>query len=261
MAERTARRAPRDPAPFASGGGRVSLPALGLVVLGLALAALGSARGSFLRPDNRVRPVRFPDIAFPTGGAEGGRRAGPFLRPGSVGGSGWTGVIDTALQGLLLVAFAVLVGAVIVVLVRGIASVSRLRLSRASDGRAVSTYDAGAVSEEDADEPLRRRLRRNVDLAATALEHRADPREVVIACYVGMERAAAGAGTTRRPEETPGELLARVLVEQRVPAGDAHCLTALFEEARFSARPVAEEMRTAARRSLSEIRAALGPAQ
>ena len=72
-----------------------------------------------------------------------------------------------------------------------------------------------------------------------------------------MERAFAQAGSARRPDESPMELLARVLDEQYVPEGDVRRLTALFAEARFSTHPVDDEMRAAARRSLDNVARAL----
>jgi hypothetical protein len=89
----------------------------------------------------------------------------------------------------------------------------------------------------------------------------AQPRNAVIACYVRMERALAGAGTRRRHSDTPLELLERMLAERKV-SGDAPAqLTSLFEIAKFSTRPVDEPMRAKAIDALVEIRMQLTPEQ
>ncbi len=100
-----------------------------------------------------------------------------------------------------------------------------------------------------------------IDAAITALEETTDPRGAVIAAYAAMERTLAARGVARRAAEAPREYLARVLVETSGAASDARSLTNLFEEARFSLRPISERSRALALAALSSVRAQLGAVQ
>ena len=108
------------------------------------------------------------------------------------------------------------------------------------------------------DEPVAKSAARAaVDAAITALEETTDPRGAVIAAYAAMERTLAARGVARRAAEAPREYLARVLVETSGAASDARSLTNLFEEARFSLRPISERSRRLALAALSSVRAHL----
>lgn len=80
------------------------------------------------------------------------------------------------------------------------------------------------------------------------------PRDAVIACWVLLEGAAATAGTARRPAETSTELTARVLREHRVSGDVLSRLADLYREARYSAHPLGEDARAAARAALGQVR-------
>jgi hypothetical protein len=81
--------------------------------------------------------------------------------------------------------------------------------------------------------------------------------DVVIACWVRLERAAAAAGVERVASETPAELAARVLGELHAPPLAVERLLVHYRTARFSDHPVGEDDRAVAVRSLEEIRAAI----
>jgi hypothetical protein len=100
-----------------------------------------------------------------------------------------------------------------------------------------------------------------IDAGIDHLRTDGDPRAAVIACYLRMERALARAGISRRPSETPFELLERALREHSVLGRSAHRLTALFEVARFSLHPVGERERRHAIDALGEVRSQLAIAQ
>lgn len=227
--------------------------ALLALVAGLTLTALGAGRGSFFVADQPPLRLRFlvetldNREAAPRQRLFAGREAGEL-----------PGAIDGVLQGLLLLAAAALAVAVLVSVVRGLLGVRRLLPAASRGGRPAAAFDLGEGTDEDAVEPLRRRLARSLDVALPALESEAEPREAVIACYVGMERTLRDLGTARRPTETQTELLSRVLVEQSVPPGDAGRLTELFLTARFGRTPVDDAMRADAVRSLTRVRDALG---
>jgi uncharacterized protein DUF4129 len=94
-----------------------------------------------------------------------------------------------------------------------------------------------------------------VDDALAALGAETDPRRAIIAAYVRMERALDAAGLGRREPEAPREYLARVAGALRGDARAAGRLTALYEEARFSAHPLDEGMRAEALAALRALRA------
>jgi hypothetical protein len=133
----------------------------------------------------------------------------------------------------------------------------RLLFRRSRGTVGTVAYDPGEESYDDAETALRDRVAGELAALSADLETQADPREVVIACYVRMERAFAASGAARQPTESPLELLERVLGTLHVPAADVRRLTALFSEARFSTHPVTDEMRAAARRSLTAVADAL----
>jgi len=84
-----------------------------------------------------------------------------------------------------------------------------------------------------------------------------DPRRAVILAWARVERALAGARAPRAPWQTPAELMRAALVRLPLPEGAVRRLTALFELARFSDRPLGVEARAAACACLEEITAAL----
>jgi phosphatidylglycerophosphate synthase len=96
-----------------------------------------------------------------------------------------------------------------------------------------------------------------VDAALTALDTETEPRTAVIAAYAAMQETLAAEGVARRGTEAPREYLHRVLLAGTATQGEAGALTALFEEARFSAHPISRQMQDAATRTLSSLRARL----
>jgi Domain of unknown function (DUF4129) len=81
--------------------------------------------------------------------------------------------------------------------------------------------------------------------------------DVVIACWVRLEDAAAAAGVERMASETPAELASRVLGDLHAPAPAVERLLVRYRTARFSDHPLDESDRAVAIRSLEEIRAAI----
>ncbi|HVE64642.1 MAG TPA: DUF4129 domain-containing protein [Mycobacteriales bacterium] len=220
---------------------------------GLLAAAVTAGGGPYLRADRKVvvRPFRLGDridlSALFSGSStkelpSGLRRAGDIVE-----------VVLVVVVSLVLVLLA---AAVVAVVLRGLARIRLLRLARASAAEDVDPRDLGELVDDEATEPLRRRLARQIDVGVEALDD-VDPREVVIACYLAMVETAAAAGTARRPHETSTELLERVLAERGVPAQALERLTALYREVRYSAHPVDDAMRAEARAALAAARAAL----
>jgi hypothetical protein len=100
----------------------------------------------------------------------------------------------------------------------------------------VAALDAGLLDLDDAD---------------------LDPRRAVIACWVRLEQAAADAGTSRHPGDTPTDLVARLLAEQRVDASVLAAFAEVYREARYATHTVDDRMRAGAREALQRLRADL----
>lgn len=225
-----------------------------LATAGLALAAAATGTGPYFRADRDVQPFVLPfDAGFGFGGGDrGGTGDGLGLGFASELGQ-WLGILLTAVTGLTALALVV---AALVGLVRGLRQLTGLVLSRSRAVVVPADYEPGESTTDDALAAVRRRLLDQLELSAAELTS-GPPREVVIACYLGMLAAAAAAGTPRRAHETPNEVVRRMLAEQDVPGAAAESLTALYEEARFSTHVIDGEMRVSARAALAAVRGAL----
>jgi hypothetical protein len=227
--------------------------AVALLALGCALAAAAASTGPFL-----VATPRSQSFFTSVRTLLRVRRARQYTPNAPPRGAGRVvNDLDTAFQ---VVVFAVLAAALLYGLyhvLRALGRLVRLLLERSRGGAATAAYDPGEESRDDSETALRRRVAEELTTLSADLDADTDPREVVIACYLRMEGALARAGSPRGAAETPLELLSRVLGEQAVPDADVRRLTALFTEARFSTHPVTDEMRAAARRSVSAVAGAL----
>jgi hypothetical protein len=85
-----------------------------------------------------------------------------------------------------------------------------------------------------------------------------DPRRAVIACWVRLEQAAAAAGTPRHAGDSPTDLVARLLAEQRLDAGVLTPFAAVYRQARYATHTVDDQMRRQATTALERLRADLG---
>ena len=225
-------------------------PAVALLALGCALAAAAAGTGPYLSshpvPEDPLRELlqRVEEdrqrelLDLPT-------LPSPDLW--------WLRLLDL----MLVVVFAVAVLYGLWRAFRALRELLMLRLGTGAGWVRETKYDPGEESHDDAVTALRKRVADELTALSADLDTIGDPREVVIACYVRMERAFADAGSAKRADETPLELIARVLTEQYVPEDDVRRLTALFSEARFSTHPVTDEMREAARRALRNVADAL----
>jgi hypothetical protein len=84
-----------------------------------------------------------------------------------------------------------------------------------------------------------------------------DARRAITRCYARFERAAAVSGLGRRPWQTPMEFMHAVLSRLPAPPGAVRTLTALFELARFSDRPLGSVERDRALAALDDVKAAI----
>lgn len=85
-----------------------------------------------------------------------------------------------------------------------------------------------------------------------------DPRRAVIACWVRLEQAAAAAGTPRHAGDSPTDLVARLLAEQRVEAAVLTPFADVYRQARYATHTVDDQMRRQAVTALERLRADLG---
>jgi Domain of unknown function (DUF4129) len=91
------------------------------------------------------------------------------------------------------------------------------------------------------------------DWRLDAVRRERNPRRAVLAAYALMERLLARDGLARGSHEAPMEYLGRVTLHGHPGAGSVHRLTALFQRARFSHRPVDEDMRRRAIAAVEEL--------
>ena len=128
----------------------------------------------------------------------------------------------------------------------------RRALGRLAPLRPEREKQAPSASSEPSDiEPLSLDI---ADLTVPDPTSEPDPRRAVIACYLQLLEVAARHGPERRPSETPTEYLRRALTRTEGAAGPATSLTGLFEQARYSLRPVDESMRSRAIAALAALK-------
>jgi hypothetical protein len=173
------------------------------------------------------------------------RDAGPAYSVEIPAWAAWTAVAALAL-GVLTVIGYVLWTVVSGALRRTTRAVPMQRVRRTAEGTArevVAALDAGLVELDDRD---------------------TDPRTAVIACWVRLEEAADEAGVPRLAQDTPTDLVSRLLRGEPtagVPAiasadvldGFAH----VYREARYATHVVDEQMRDQARAALRRLRGEL----
>lgn len=164
--------------------------------------------------------------------------------------------LGNGLPGANLILWAVLIGTAVlmVVLVLGALLAIRAYLHRPAALRVRSRAAALPVpdgAEAAADE--RRRLQGQVLAGLADIEQDGDPRRAIIACWLGLERAAAAAGTPRAAAETPADLVTRVLAAHAVRPYALEVLSSLYREARYSGHPMGADQRDAARSALQDV--------
>jgi len=117
----------------------------------------------------------------------------------------------------------------------------------------------GKAAATDAEPSMSEDLVTSVSSAINDLETESDARRAVIAAYARMEGVFGRHGLRRRPSETPVEYLRRILLGLTQRADAVRRLTRLFEQAKFSRRPIDGTMKQDAINALSEIRDDMEP--
>ncbi|MFI8523702.1 DUF4129 domain-containing protein [Promicromonospora sukumoe] len=103
---------------------------------------------------------------------------------------------------------------------------------------------------DDVDLP---QLQDAVTRALAHLDGHPRPRDAVVAAWVALEEAAARAGTSRDPAQTPTEFTATVLAATPAPPTAVTRLRTLYQRARFTDRPVDDTAVDQARTALADI--------
>jgi hypothetical protein len=211
-----------------------------LAAVGLVLTASRSGRTSTISPVTTrsapapatvtLTPAQAQDPATP----DGSQSAPPL-------------VID-AFLGLVLVALLAMAGYAVTTWVRQGGSGGLVRRRVPAPRRPPPPPDADRRAAEA--------LTEAVDLGLRRLDE-GEPRDAVIACWVVLERAAAEAGTPRRPSETPAQLVTRVLAQHLVSREALERLVGLYREARYSAHVLGPSARGEARTALERVRTEL----
>jgi hypothetical protein len=139
----------------------------------------------------------------------------------------------------------VLAGVLIVAVLAGVVVATvRDRLRRRAGARP-ARRGRGAATEE---------MVAALDAGLQELATDRDPRGAVITCWVRLEQAAADAGTPRRPGDTPGELVTRLLGEHAVDAVVLAGFAEVYRQARYATHVVDERMRAEAVAALHRVR-------
>lgn len=103
-------------------------------------------------------------------------------------------------------------------------------------------------------------------VGASAVRRRAllaegEPRNAIVATWLALEQSTAASGLPRRPAETPGEYVSRVLSTWDVDVRALADLADLYREARFSSHTIGPEQRDRAMRDLDRVHADIDAAQ
>ena len=128
----------------------------------------------------------------------------------------------------------------------------------ASAGRLARWFERETDEDE---EPVPPPLVAAVDESLDDLRGEADARRAIRRCYARFERAAAASGLERLRWHTPLEFMRATLSRLPAPAEAVKALTALFELARFSERPLGTIERDRAVEALDEIKTAIEDAR
>jgi hypothetical protein len=190
----------------------------------------------------------------------------PGTSPGLVPGQGSPGVsAGSATAGA---SAGARVAIVIAAVVAGIALVTLLSLAVRRLIKFISDLDAlplgpkleaSSTLLEAEPEQIQHNLRDQIAVALEDLERGDDPRGAIMACWLRLEAAVATGGIARRPTETSGELVSKVLDRLHIATTALDRLHELYLRARFSASSIGIVERDAARDALERLRLSVVP--
>ncbi|MEV6523739.1 DUF4129 domain-containing protein [Longispora sp. NPDC051575] len=159
------------------------------------------------------------------------------------GGDTAGGLPDWVWMTVLGLVAAILVSVVVAVLWTVVKDNVRIRV------RPYTALNPVAATPEARAEEVRAAVQAGLD----ALDDLGDPRRAVIACWLGLEAAAAEVGTIRQTGDTPTELVGRLLAEHHVTGGVLGDFVELYRLARYAPHVVDEDMRLRARAALAQL--------
>lgn len=221
------------------GGLRAWLPLAAVAAL---IAAIVVAADSS-RPRIANVPAPRPSIEWQAGAEQ--TQAEPSLQTGTIPPDeqgttlpDWVGT----LLGLLCLAALVAVGLALTWYLM------RDRIHLRSDVTLDEPASVGLRTEE---------VRAAVQAGIDELAEGGDPRSTVIACWLRLEKAAAAAGTPRRPSDTAADLIIRMLAAHAVSEPVLDRFAEVYRQARYAPHVVDETMRDEARDALTRLRAEL----
>jgi Domain of unknown function (DUF4129) len=222
---------------------RFSRSVLVAVTGGIIVIAALAASGGPLLTSRHVAPATL----HPSGESIGATR--PSSAPRRFG----SGVVSPAQHDLTLIA-AVLVGiAFTIAILVGVRFL--IGLMKDLDVVPLEPGDDPATRLAQAEgETSQRDLVGELDKALEDLDEDRDPRSAVIGCWVRLEQVASERAVGRRPFETSGELVRRILGAFDVDASGLDRLHGLYRQARYSSAVVGETQRDEARRILLVLR-------
>jgi hypothetical protein len=215
------------------------VPVLGVFAL-LALVWLASTLSS---PEVTQLPLldRTPQPEPSTSSRSGGPGPGQGIAGDRL--PEWVSYAFLALIGLVILFFLGIVVALLVSMLRGMSPMKQSRLivqrgdrklnPRGDEAEVLAAVDAGLTELSDTD---------------------VDPRRAVIACWVRLEGAAAGAGTPREIGDSPTDLVTRLLSAHRVSRPVLDGFAAVYREARYATHPIDERARQTALAALRQLR-------
>ncbi|MBA3488323.1 MAG: DUF4129 domain-containing protein [Longispora sp.] len=218
-------------------------PAAGVIAL---LGALIAAAAS-----TSVQATKLPDLNPPSPAPSVTSTLRPTGLPTDFPDSELAGELDRfpswMVTAVLLLAAAAVISVVIAVLWTVLRGTVRVKVRTLPQPAPANKSVNGGASE----------ARAAVQAGIDALDYDNDPRRAVIACWVGLEAAAADAGTARESGDTPAELVRRLLATQQVSVGVLAELAELYRMARYAPHVIDEDMRTRARSALTHLHAEL----
>ena len=153
---------------------------------------------------------------------------------------------------LLVLAAALAVVLVVAALWPGVRALLTRRRTPAAEPAVVGTVDPGLAGLAD-------RLRAGVDEAGAGLRDPArTSSDAVIACWLGLEEAAARTGTVRAAWQTPSEFTTTLLITHDADPAACGELLDLYQRARFGHEHLGPEDTTAAATALDRIGQTIG---
>lgn len=214
----------------------------GLLVAGLAAAGPGLS-GVYVPREDGLED-RLDDL-----------RSSPSAEPQSLFGEGRADAAERDQLGSLApVVITIMVGALVAL--AALVLFLLLRWLLVERVRRTAVLDRAASQPEDGDAAAAQ-VRDTLRAGLADLDAGGDPRRVVIACWLRLERVAARVGAARQVADTPAELVTRLLATHHVDDAALRRLAGAYRAARYAPSSVDDSLVETAREALREVDAQL----